>query len=49
MADNSGLLQQQLDDVRAALRQARQLIGAQVATPPANIEADPNAVQKWVV
>ncbi len=49
MADNSGLLQQQLDDVRAALRQARQLIGTQVATPPANIEADPNAAQKWVV
>ena len=41
-----GLLQQQLDDVRAALRQARELIGVPVAAPPGDIQADP--VEQWV-
>ncbi len=31
-------LQQQLDDVRNALRQARQLIGTNISTVPPNVE-----------
>ncbi|WP_260972896.1 hypothetical protein [Mycolicibacterium llatzerense] len=43
------ILQQQLDDVREALRQARQLIGTNVPEPPTGIQADPDAAKKWVV
>lgn len=43
------LLQQQLNDVREALRQARELIGTNVPTPPTGIQADPEAAKKWVV
>lgn len=48
MSDVSAL-QQQLNDVREALRKARELVGANVTAPPRGIEADPEAAQKWVV
>ncbi|MGD9622243.1 MAG: hypothetical protein AB7G47_19640 [Mycolicibacterium sp.] len=49
MSGDVSLLQRQLDDVRAALRQARELIGPQVSEPPGGIETDPGAAGEWVV
>lgn len=48
MSSVSSLVQQQLDAVREALRQARQLIGEQLVEPPTDIQADPNAAKNWV-
>lgn len=46
---SESVLQQQLAEVRAALRQARELIGVNVVTPPEGIEAQPDAAKEWVV
>jgi hypothetical protein len=35
------LLQQQLDEVRALLRRARELFGPDPVGPPAGVDADP--------
>lgn len=48
MSGEAGQLQQQLDDVRAALQRARELVGTQVSEPPGGIEADPGAAGEWV-
>jgi hypothetical protein len=47
MADSA--LQQQLDEVRALLRQARELFGANPIDPPADIAPDPDAVRGWLL
>ena len=39
MTDDANTLQHQLDDVRNALRLARQLIGTNVSVSPPNLEA----------
>jgi len=44
-----GALQQQIEEVREALRQARGLVGTNLTAPPTAIEADPQVAQKWVV
>jgi hypothetical protein len=49
MADSVNVLQQQLDDVRAAIRRARELIGVNVTSPPEGIEAKPDAAKEWVI
>ncbi|CAJ1578385.1 hypothetical protein [[Mycobacterium] wendilense] len=46
MADS--LLQQQLDEVRTLLAQARELFGDHPVEPPATIVPPPGTVQKWV-
>lgn len=46
MADS--LLQQQLDEVRALLAQARELFGENPVEPPTGIVPPPDTVQKWV-
>ncbi len=46
MADS--LLQQQLDEVRALLAQARELFGENPVEPPSAIVPPPDTVQKWV-
>ncbi len=49
VADMSdSLLQQQLDDVRAALARARELFGANPVAPPADIVPPEDTVQHWV-
>ncbi|MCV7026645.1 hypothetical protein H7I77_25390 [Mycolicibacterium novocastrense] len=49
MMTDVSVLQQQLNDVREALRQARELIGVNVVSPPQGIEAQPDAAKEWVV
>lgn len=39
MSDDTPTLQQQLDDVRDALRQARELVGTNIPASPPNVEA----------
>jgi hypothetical protein len=46
MADS--LLQQQLDEVRGLLAQARELFGPNPITPPADIAPPEDTVQNWV-
>ncbi|WIM86625.1 hypothetical protein PT015_17245 [Candidatus Mycobacterium wuenschmannii] len=46
MADTG--LQQQLNEVRALLSQARELFGANPVEPPADIAPERDAVQTWV-
>jgi hypothetical protein len=46
MADS--LLQQQLDEVRRLLAQARELFGANPVPPPADIVPPADTVQNWV-
>ncbi|MCV7107280.1 MULTISPECIES: hypothetical protein [Mycolicibacterium] len=46
MADS--LLQQQLDEVRTLLAQARELFGQHPVEPPTGIVPPPDTVQKWV-
>lgn len=42
------ILQMQLNEVREALRRARELFGEQPVAPPAEIAPDPGAAGKWV-
>lgn len=46
---DASLLQQQLDEVRDALRRARELFGDSPIAPPTNLAPDPEIVKKWVV
>lgn len=46
---STSLLQQQLDEVRDALRRARELFGDNPIAPPTNIAPDPDLVKKWVI
>jgi hypothetical protein len=41
-------LQQQLNEVRALLGQARELFGANPVEPPTNIAPERDAVQTWI-
>jgi hypothetical protein len=41
-------LQQQLNEVRALLERARELFGANLVEPPANIAPDRDAIRTWV-
>ncbi|HEY1841040.1 MAG TPA: hypothetical protein VGG53_12630 [Mycobacterium sp.] len=41
-------LQQQLDEVRALLAQARELFGANPVEPPTDIAPDRDAVKRWI-
>lgn len=43
-----GVLQQQLDEVRALLRRARGLFGPDPLEPPTDIAPDPDAADRWV-
>ena len=47
MADSA--LQQQLDEVRALLRRARELFGANPIEPPLDIAASPDAAKPWLL
>jgi hypothetical protein len=47
MADSA--LQQQLDEVRALLRRARELFGANPIEPPTDIAPDPETAKTWLV
>ncbi|BBY99314.1 hypothetical protein AWC04_02750 [Mycolicibacterium fallax] len=40
-------LQHQLDEVRALLKRALALFGAEPVEPPADVVPDPAAVQSW--
>jgi hypothetical protein len=42
-------LQQQLDEVRALLRRARELFGANPIEPPSDIAPDPDIAKTWLV
>ena len=46
MADSA--LQQQLDEVRALLRSARELFGANPIEPPVDIAPDPEIAKPWL-
>lgn len=46
MADS--VLQQQLDEVRAMLARARELFGANLIEPPADIAPPADTAQHWV-
>lgn len=46
MADSG--LQQQLDEVRALLDQARELFGSNPVEPPADIAPDRDVVKTWI-
>jgi hypothetical protein len=41
-------LQQHVDEVRALLRRARELFGANPIEPPTDIAPDPDKVQPWL-
>jgi hypothetical protein len=47
MADSA--LQQQLDEVRALLRRARELFGANPIEPPVDIVPDPEVAKPWPI
>jgi hypothetical protein len=47
MADSA--LQQQLDEVRALLRRARELFGANPIEPPVDIAPDPGVARPWLL
>jgi hypothetical protein len=47
MADSA--LQQQLDEVRALLRRARELFGANPIEPPVDITPDPGTAKPWLL
>ena len=46
MAD--GVLQQQVDEVRALLSRAQGLFGPEPIAPPTGITPDPDAAERWV-
>jgi hypothetical protein len=47
MADSA--LQQQLDEVRALLRRARELFGANPIEPPVDIAPNTDATKPWLL
>ena len=47
MADSA--LQQQLDEVRALLRRARELFGANPIDPPTDIAPNPDTAKTWML